>query len=224
MTNNCNETNKIIKSVKDDKNELIINLCEGYSSEGRLLCWINLQDVKLLVLDGQLGGKNGMEYIQLSSDAEVCDNWHLGKKYDAQSYVRVWTILNKDENGRVSLEIAGGRDYNSCLAVSKRTIRNLSKNLIRAKSEVIEEIGMEMINNFIKDFNVITNGEVYSLNFYCTEGDDIKYAAVEEVFGNVDKEIVMAKMSPTSFFLTTKKEETEKLLEKLSEITQLSNN
>lgn len=181
---------QVVKEIYSEDKRCGIILFKEIYTELRLPEWVKHQDVKLLTLDGSYGGVSGKSFVGLTTDAETQDDWHIGKKYDAQSYIRFSTILTKNDMGDVIIRLADSNEYyNSYLVVSKRNIRLMSKNLLRAKTSVIEEIANGMAESYINDFNNVSTGEYYSIRFVKMDGGSMYIHDVTNLCGNVNETI-----------------------------------
>jgi hypothetical protein len=179
---------QVVKELYSEDKRCGIILFKEIHTEQRLPEWVKHQDVKLLTLDGTYGGVSGKLFVGLTTDAETQDDWHIGKKYDAQTYIRFNTVLMKNEIGDVTIRLADNNEYhNSYLVVSKQHIRLMSKNLLRAKTSVIEEIANGMVESYIDDFNSVSTGEYYTIRFVKNEGNSMYVDDVTNLCGNVDE-------------------------------------
>lgn len=179
---------QVVKELYSEDKRCGVILFKEIHTEQRLPEWVKHQDVKLLTLDGSYGGVSGKSFVGLTTDAETQDDWHIGKKYDAQTYIRFNTVLTKNSIGDVAIRLADNNEYhNSYLVISKQCIRLMSKNLLRAKTSVIEEIANGMVESYIGDFNSVSTGEYYTIRFVKNEGDSMYVDDVTNLCGNVDE-------------------------------------
>lgn len=179
----------IKEAYSKDKRYGVI-LYQEINTPKRLSEWTAQQDVKLLTLDGSYGGVSGKSFVDLTTDADAQDDWHIGKKYDAQSYVRVKTVLYKDTNDKTFIRISNNKEkHNSYLVVSKQHIRNMSGNLLRAKTSIIEGIANAMVETYIKGFNCVSLGEYYTLHFIEVRSDGMWTYDVPSICGKVDESL-----------------------------------
>lgn len=171
------DSKQIVKEAYSNDKKYGVILYKEKNTPSRLSEWIKKQDVKLLTLDGSYGGVSGKAFVDLSTDVEAQDDWHIGKKYDAQSYVRVKTILYKDVDGNVAIRLSKDDEtQNSYLVVSKHFIRKMNNNFfLRAKSPVIESMANAMVGTYINDFNAISGNKHYSVRFIkaCEDGMNV---------------------------------------------------
>lgn len=161
------DSRQIVKEAYSNDKKYGVILYKEKNTPSRLSEWIKEQEVKLLTLDGSYGGVSGKEFVELTTDIDAQDDWHIGKKYDAQSYIRVKTILYKDMDGNVTICLSKSDEMqNSYLVVSKQFIRKMNNNFfLRAKSSVIESMANAMVDTYINDFNAMGGNEHYSVRF-----------------------------------------------------------
>lgn len=179
---------QVVKEIYSEDKRCGVILFKEIHTELRLPEWVKHQDVKLLTLDGSYGGVSGKSFVGLTTDTETQDDWHIGKKYDAQTYIRFNTILTKNDIGDVIIRLADDNEYhNSYLVISKQHIRLMSKNLLRAKTSVIEEIAKGMVESYINDFNSVSIGEYYTIRFVKNDGDSMYIDDVTNLCGDIDE-------------------------------------
>ena len=185
----CETTNKVftlINSASTEDNKYSIDLYLKGSDKTYLSDWVKNQEVKLLTLDGTYGGRNGKEFEFLSTDLTAQDDWHIGKKYDAQSWFRFPIVISEYSFGVREVHIANENEiHNAYLVVSKRMMREKSKNLKRAKTEELEVIANNMVDKFINSFNAIGRGEVYYFLFTRPLNDGCETYNVGDFYGNL---------------------------------------
>lgn len=190
MSIDCETANNVIilvnsASTKDEKYR--IDLFNKYVDNTYASDWVKNQDVKLLTLDGTYGGRSGKEFNFLSTDLTAQDDWHIGKKYDMQSFLRYPIVISECGFGnRALLHIAKEDEvHNGYLVVSKRMLREKSKNLKRAKTEELEKIANKMVKKFISSFNAMSRGEVYYFMFTRPLNDSCETHIVGDFYGNL---------------------------------------
>ena len=182
-----------IGSISDAEGEHLVTLFSKTTKTENHKEWMYHQyvgDVKLLTLDGSYGGRNGMKYSYLSADLKSCDDWHIGRTYDEQGNIRYKIVIFDGENGMPFIRFAeDGELQNAYLIVSKRTLREKSKNLKRAKTSELKELADKMVDKFISTFNNISNGNVYSFQFIKKIDGNPQIIQVNDVYGRIyDKE------------------------------------
>lgn len=125
----------------------------------QLVSWVHKQDVKLLTLNGIIGGKSGNEFDFLSSDLSVKDNNHIEKKYNRQIWERLPIVIFRDvHSNKIKIRYADEEEIqNAYLIVSKRKIQECHKELLVDKINAIEDTCSNMFNDFIDMFNKISN-------------------------------------------------------------------
>lgn len=159
--------NLVKKAVSEDGKYSVEVYKNDVSSNEYLKKWVSEQEAKLLTLDGTFGGTNGKKYDYLSTDLSAQDNWHIGKKYDMQGWFRYPMVIDENNNGKINVHYAEvDGEHNSYLVVSKREMRERSKNLKRVKTKELETISNSIVEKFIETFNSIANENVYSIYFY----------------------------------------------------------
>lgn len=170
--------NLVKESVSED-GKYAVGVYKNDVSNGEYLKeWVGEQDVKLLTLDGSFGGTNGKKYDYLSTDLSAQDDWHIGKKYDMQGWFRYPMVIEENNDSKLNVRYAeADEEHNAYLVVSKREMREKSKNLKRAKTEELETISNAMVEKFIETFNSIANGDVYSI-YFCRDEEVYSLSAV----------------------------------------------
>lgn len=188
ITADCETGNNVIMLVNsastEDKKYRIDLFIRGVD-KNYLSDWVNNQEVKLLTLDGSYGGCSGKKFDFLSTDLTAQDDWHIGKKYDAQGWFRFPIVISDYSFGVREVHIAKEDEvHNAYLVVSKRMLRDKSKNLKRAKTEELENIANKMVEKFIYSFNAIGRGEVYFFQFTRPLNDSCESSVVGDFYGN----------------------------------------
>lgn len=189
MSIDCETANNVIAlvnsaSTKDEKYR--IDLFNKYVDKTYVSDWVKNQDVKLLTLDGTYGGRSGKEFYFLSTDLTAQDDWHIGKKYDMQSFLRYPIVITECGFGIREIHIAKEDEvHNSYLVVSKRMLREKSKNLKRAKTEELEKIANKMVEKFISSFNAMSRSEVYYFIFTRPLNDSCETHIVGDFYGSL---------------------------------------
>lgn len=172
-----NVVTALVNSVSTEDNKFRVELYNKVYNNLDFSEWTDSQDVKLLTLDGSFGGRSGSEFDFLSTDLEAQDDWHIGKKYDMQGWFRYPVIIEHLGMGVRRIYIAkDDGEHNAYLVISKRMLREKSKNLKRAKTEELEKIANKMVDKYISSFNAIGRGNVFYLHFFkgdeaCVVGD-----------------------------------------------------
>lgn len=173
----ANVVTALMNSVSTEDNKYRIGLFLKGSDKEYLSDWVKNQGVKLLTLDGSYGGRSGKEFDYLSTDLEAQDKWHIGKKYDAQANFLYPIVITNYSFGVNEIHIVKENEvHNAYLVISKRMLREKSKNLKRAKTEELEKIANKMVDKYISSFNAIGRGCVFYLHFFkgneaCVVGD-----------------------------------------------------
>lgn len=178
--------NHIKKEITEDK-KFVLNIFKRNVGRLYMRWWTKNEDVRLITLDGSYGGRSGKKYDYLSTDLSAADDWHLGKFYDEQGNFRWSIVIEDDENGKPKIRHSNAEElHNAYLIVPKRMLRMKSKNLMRAKTDELLTISFEMVEKYIKEFNDISNGEVYKFSFgkLCPNGFYEK-CEVSDVYGDV---------------------------------------
>lgn len=197
MTFDCETANGVIwpiNSASTDDNKYRIDLFIKGSDKAYLSDWVKNQDVKLLTLDGTYGGRNGKDFDYLSTDIKAQNDWNICKKYYARGWFRFPIVISNYSFGVNEVHLVKENEvHNAYLVVSKRMLREKSKNLKRAKTEELEDIANKMVKKFINSFNAIGRGDVYYFMF--SKEIDGKYCethAVGDFYGNLisDKEVM----------------------------------
>lgn len=176
----------LINSASTDDNKYRIDLFIKGSDKAYLSDWVKKQDVKLLTLDGSYGGCNGKKFDFLSTDLTAQDDWHIGKKYDMQSFLRYPIVIYEYSFGVHEVHLVKENEvHNAYLIVSKRMLREKSKNLKRAKTEELESISNKMVEKFINSFNAIGCGGVYYFMFTRPLNDSCETHIVGDFYGSL---------------------------------------
>ena len=188
ITLDCKTENSITQllntaTTKDKKYR--IDLFIKRTDKNYLSEWVKTQDVKLLTLDGTYGGRSGKEFDFLSTDLTAQDDWHIGKKYDAQSAFRIPIVISDYSFGVFVIHIAKEDEiHNGYLIISKKMLREKSKNLKRAKTEYLKNIANKMVEKFIYSFNAIGCGEVYFFQFTRQLNNSCESSIVGDFYGH----------------------------------------
>lgn len=189
ITTDCETENNVIMLVNsastEDKKYHIDLFLKGVD-KNYLSDWVKNQEVKLLTLDGSYGGCSGKKFDFLSTDLTAQDDWHIGRKFDAQGWFRFPIVISDYSFGVREVHIAKENEvHNAYLVVSKRMLREKSKNLMRAKTKELEEIANKMVDKFINSFNAIGRGDVYYFMFSKEiDGKDCETHTVGDFYGN----------------------------------------
>lgn len=178
----ANEVITLVNSASTEDKKFRIDMYNRFADKHYLANWVNNQEVKLLILDGSYGGRNGMDFYYLSTDLKAQDDWHIGKKYDMQGWFRYPVVVYKDNLNIVGVRNVGDNEvHNAYLVVSKKEIRCKSKNLKRAKTEELETISNKMVEKFMSSFNSIGRGEVFYFEF----SRPLETYTVADIYGNL---------------------------------------
>lgn len=179
---------KVVSEFLDKSVELY---CDNRCSKERLMCFLS---------------RGQTAKVCLFSDRDTFEVWYnwvqderLLMLYGDNEYYRYNTVMYKDEEDNIRLRFVENIDEkpNSFVYVIKADVRNIN-GLRHADMSLIDDIAKEIAKEYVDDFNNISLGKVYVMNFIDLK-DQTQYYWINNsniFYGNVTKEDISHEFEP----------------------------
>ena len=182
---------KLVRKVVSESLDKSVELyCDNRSSKERLMCFL------------PRGQKAKVCLFSDRDTFEVWYNWVQDERllmlYGDNEYYRYNTVMYKDEEDNIRLRFVENIDEkpNSFVYVIKADVRNIN-GLRHADMSLIDDIAKEIAKEYVDDFNNISLGKVYVMNFIDLK-DQTQYSWFNSdiFYGDITKEDINHEFEP----------------------------